>query len=132
MTDTRQAFERKFDRELKRISGEIEKVLEAADKIDPVSSQEVAAVIEQLCERWTEAERERNRLRVDSASAWGLLQQDAEAAVHGLRAALGHAASLTRAAAKARSTSREGVNREPPPAEPLPGYRLAVSGGSGC
>jgi len=129
MKNSRNAFERRLDRELRRIAGQVEKVLQAAERADAPHSNELAAAIEELCQRWTEAERERNRIRVSDGEAWIPLRRDAEAAVTGLRTSLGRAISITRGLIGGK---RIAAALEGPPAEGALDYRLATSGGTGC
>lgn len=85
---TKEAFEQKVEAQLKQLSSEIQRLLDWVDDAEIDLGSEITHAIEEICGRWTDAEREWNRVRTAGEDGWEHLQYRIEAALHDLRAAI--------------------------------------------
>jgi len=84
----KEAFEQKVEAQLKQISIEIQRLFDQVDEAGVDVEIEMIRAIEEICDRWTDAERERNRVRTAGEEGWEHLQSRLEAALDELRSAV--------------------------------------------
>jgi hypothetical protein len=85
---TKEAFERRIEAQLKQMSIEIQRLLDWVDEAEVDLGGEINRAIEEICGRWTDAEREWNRIRTAGEEGWEHLQHRIEAALRDLKLAI--------------------------------------------
>lgn len=85
---TKEAFERKIEAQLKQMSIEIQRLLDWVDDAEVDLGGEAIRAIEEICGRWTDVEREWNRIHTAGEEGWEHLQHRIEAALRDLRLAV--------------------------------------------
>lgn len=114
----KEAFEREVEAQLKQISIEIQRLLDQVDEAGVEAGSEMIRAIEEICGRWTDAERERNRIRTAGEEEWEHLQSRLEAALDELRSAVEPTVARLRRADAAPShpwrahTGKSGMSEE--------------------
>ena len=85
---TKEAFEQKIEAQLKQMSIEIENLLNWADEVEVDFGGEIKRAVEEICERWTDVEREWNCIRTAGEEGWEHLQYRIEVALRDLKLAI--------------------------------------------
>jgi hypothetical protein len=84
----KEAFERQVEAQLRQMSVEIQRLLDQIDGADAEVGNEMMRAVEEICGCWTDAERERNRVRTAGEEGWEHLQARFEIALQKLKSAL--------------------------------------------